>query len=262
MSKCNMGTILKNSRIGVTDVFHMIVNPGNDADSFLPGQYINIRCSKGTSPLLRRPVSVLRSDPVTKTFEICYEVKGEGTSYLSDLRIGDTIDYLGPLGNSFIIKPEYKKIAVVGGGIGIFPPIHLYKTLSNECKAYAYFGFQNKDRILFDILNNIPDEYLFISTDDGSYGYKGYITDMFAHAVKELNFDAVFSCGPAVMMKTCASICSQYNIPCFVSLEERMACGIGACLGCACKIKHEDGSTGYGHVCKNGPIFNSKDVII
>ncbi|HBN85359.1 MAG TPA: dihydroorotate dehydrogenase electron transfer subunit, partial [Clostridiales bacterium] len=210
----------------------------------------------------RRPISVLRSDPVTRAYEIGYEVRGRGTEYLSRLKPDDIIDVIGPLGNEFEIKGEYKKIAIVGGGIGVFPLVHLMESLPETVEAHTFFGFKNREKILWEILKKPMDEKLYLSTDDNSYGYGGFITDLFKVHVEDIKPDAVFTCGPKMMMKICADICLSKNIECYVSLEERMACGIGACLGCACQVKKENGSVFYGHVCKDGPVFNARSVVL
>lgn len=261
MNKCMVGVVLENKEIRNTNIFIMKIDPGKDAGHALPGQYVNIRCSKGTSPLLRRPISVLGSDPVTKVFEIGYEVRGQGTEYLSGLKPGDMLDVIGPLGNRFEVIEEYRNIAVVGGGIGVFPLIHLLETSSDKLSKHAFFGFQTKEKVLFELLQKPWNCEFHISTDDNSYGYGGFVTDLFQENLDLIKPDVVFTCGPMAMMKKCAAACESRNIPCFVSLEERMACGIGACLGCACKTKREDGYETYGHVCKNGPVFNARSVV-
>ena len=154
MSKNLTGVILENRQIRNTDVYLMKVKPQDGAGHAQPGQYVNIRCSEGTDPLLRRPISVLRSDPVTRAYEIGYEVRGRGTEYLSRLKPDDIIDVIGPLGNEFEIKGEYKKIAIVGGGIGVFPLVHLMESLPETVEAHTFFGFKNREKILWEILKD------------------------------------------------------------------------------------------------------------
>lgn len=262
MSKNLSGVVLENQQIRNTNVWVMKVYPKEGANHALPGQFINIRCSYGTDPLLRRPISVLRSDSQTGIYEIGYEVRGRGTEFLSELKTGDAVDALGPFGNTFEIKEETKTIATVGGGIGVFPLIHLLEALPKNVTAHAFFGFKDREKVLWEVMKNIPDESLHLSTDDGSYGYKGFITNLFKEFLNHVKPDAVFTCGPRPMMKICAELCLSRNIECFVSMEERMACGIGACLGCACQVEKEDGSVSYHHVCKDGPVFNARSVAL
>jgi dihydroorotate dehydrogenase electron transfer subunit len=262
MTKWNSGIVLENKRIRSTDIYIMKVRLKGDVDPSYPGQFVNIRCSKGTDPLLRRPISILRFDPAENIFEIVYEVRGKGTQYLSLLKQGEDLDVLGPLGNRFCLKEEYERIAVVGGGIGIFPLIHLLESLSEKVFADVFFGFRDSDRILWEILPKKDNIKLYISTDDKSFGYGGFITDLFKENTSDKKYDAVYTCGPKPMMKIVAEACMAKDIECFVSLEERMACGIGACLGCACRVQTENDKIGYGHVCKDGPVFNARKVVL
>jgi len=240
-------------------IFRMTIKSEYVANNAKPGQFVNVKCSEGINALLRRPISICKVDREKATFDIVFQIKGIGTEYLSQKRAGSIIDVIAPLGTAFDVNPKYKKIAVVGGGIGIFPLLYVLRELKDVEKR-AYIGFRNKD---FAVL---VDEFeancnvLNISTDDGSMGYKGLVTDILEDDLKSCNFDIIYTCGPTPMLKKVVDIARKNNIKCQVSMEQRMGCGIGACLVCACKTKKEDGWE-YSHVCKDGPVFWSDEVI-
>ncbi len=244
-----------------------------------PGQFVNIKCNDTNVPLLRRPISIMSVDKQAGTFDFVIQVKGAGTEILSMLKSGDKIDILASLGNSFEISEDYKNIAVVGGGIGIFPLLFLIKNYNeintnanvgqntkinnkpetNQC-IDTFLGFRNKDLVILENEFKSQSENLFISTDDGCYGCKGLVTDLLVNEIEKKNYDIIYTCGPMPMIKKIVEIANDRNIKCQVSMEQRMGCGIGACLVCACKIKSENGDE-YKHVCKDGPVFWADKII-
>jgi dihydroorotate dehydrogenase electron transfer subunit len=240
---CN-SKILKNEQV-IDNIYKLIIEFN---DKILPGQFFMLK-TLNNEFLLPRPISVNDCDDNSVTF--LYRIEGSGTKVISGLAAGTEIQAFGPLGNSFDLDRIKGKVAIIGGGIGTAPLLYLAKKLSN--KPDIYLGFR-------DITYGL-DEFkkysnkLLIATEDGSVGQKGFVTSL-------LNFndyDCVVTCGPEVMMNTVMDACkktSDKNIACYVSLEKRMACGLGACLGCVVETKD-----GMKRVCKDGPIFESSELV-
>lgn len=241
------------------DIYLITIRSEAISHSARPGQFVNIKCCDGLNALLRRPISILSIDRGKGTFDIAFQIKGEGTKYLSKLKQGDKVDLLGPLGSPFYISEDYRKVAVVGGGIGVFPLLFLLETLKN-CLRTAYLGFRSVDQIALQKEFKKNSEELIISTDDGSFGEKGLIINHFIEGFKKNSYDIVYACGPLPMLKAVSEFAKRNDVPCQVSLEQRMGCGIGACLVCACKTGEGD-DWKYSHVCKDGPVFWSREVI-
>lgn len=240
-------------------IYRMTIKSDYVSGNARPGQFVNIKCSEGINTLLRRPISICKVDRDSGTFDIVFQIKGIGTEYLSQKRAGTEVDLIAPLGKPFEIDEKSKRIAVVGGGIGIFPLLYILRETKAESKR-AYIGFRNKEyAVLLDEFQSNCDS-LNISTDDGSMGYKGLVTKLLEDDLKSTGFDIIYTCGPTPMIKRVVEIAHQNKIKCQVSMEQRMGCGIGACLVCACKTKKEDGWE-YSHVCKDGPVFWSDEVI-
>ena len=221
------------------------------------GNFIEIQVSTTGEPFLRRPISIYNIDG--DNIEIIFQVKGKGTEILSNKRIGDKINVLGPLGYGTFSVKEYKKVAIIGGGIGTYPLYELAKELKGKADVTMYMGFRNKDLVTLekefkDVCNKVV-----ITTDDGSYMQKGFALDVLKSDCMQEKPDMIFACGPLPMLKAVQSFANENNIPCEMSLEERMGCGIGACLGCAVKVVSGT-EPRYGHVCKVGPVFKSTDV--
>ena len=218
-----------------------------------PGQFLHVKC--GEARMLRRPISVccVRGS----CFRFAFEVKGEGTQWLSKCEPGQALDILGPLGNGFAF-PE-GKIIVIGGGIGVPPMLCAAESAIGE--VTAVIGFRNKDRImLMDGFAAVCDE-VYVATDDGSFGSYGPVTMPLIKLLEGGGYSAVMACGPHAMLSAVTVLCKLYGVPCQVSLEERMACGVGACLVCACATV-SDGIQGMSRVCKDGPVFESGKVVL
>lgn len=240
-------------------LFRLTAQSSYIAENAKPGQFINIKCCDGINALLRRPISICSVYREKGLFDIVFEVRGTGTEYLSMKKPGDSVDIIGPLGNSFDISANYRKIAVVGGGIGVFPLLFLLKEMKHVRKS-AFLGFKSVEKsVLLDEFQKETDN-LYISTDDGSLGSKGFVTEQLEQKLMEGTYDIIYSCGPSVMMKKTAEAAQRHGLKCQVSMEQRMGCGIGACLVCACKTRKDDGWQ-YSHVCSDGPVFWSTDVI-
>ena len=222
-----------------------------------PGQFVHIKC--GHSRLLRRPISVCscQEDVPNDLIAIAFEVRGDGTRWLAQRKVGDTLDVMGLLGNGFSIKPKGRYL-LVGGGIGVPPMLGCVReAVKQGSKPAAILGFRNQGAVILE--GDFRDECeTFVTTDDGSYARHGFVTDVLKEQIASAS--GVAACGPKPMLKAIAAIAKEAGVPCQVSMEERMGCGIGACLVCACALKAKDGETRYGHVCKDGPVFNAEEV--
>lgn len=234
--------IFENKEIS-KEIFKLTVH-GNFSGK--PGQFYMLR-AWGNEPYLSRPISIYNLDK--EKIEFLYEVRGEGTKLLSQLKSDDNIELLGPLGNGFDIDKIKGKIAIVTGGIGIAPMYFVAKQLE-DYKVDFYAGFREQV-YLTDKISYFVNE-IHISTDTGEFGHKGFITDIF----DPKKYDIVLSCGPSIMMDKVTRSCIANNKKIYISQENHMACGIGACLGCTCKT-----NSGMKTVCKDGPVFNGEDVI-
>lgn len=218
-----------------------------------PGQFVHIKCGEGL--LLRRPISIQSwtGSRMGGTITVVFEAKGEGTRWLAQRQVGDTLDVLGPLGNGFRTTPG--PYLLVGGGIGV-PPLHACACYTG-CSSTAILGFRSKDRAI--LLDEFDSECIDvqIATDDGSLGYHGFVDALVRRELeKEHHYQGVLACGPKAMLKSVAQVAAEFGVPCQVSMEERMGCGVGACLVCAVTMK--DGTV--KHVCKDGPVFDAQEV--
>lgn len=246
--------IIKKEQLNKT-TFSFTVKSERAVQTMRPGQFANLLADGKT---LRRPISICEFSKENGTVRFVFEIRGEGTEIISKKNEGDCLDILAPLGNGFDINPDEKAV-FVGGGIGV-PPM-LGASAPYGANATALLGFRNKDAMILadDFRANGAD--VRIATDDGSFGHHGFVTQLLAARLDEAPCDAVYACGPKPMLKLVAAEAEKRGIKCMVSLEERMGCGVGACLVCACKTKTADGGEKYSHVCKNGPVFDSREVI-
>ena len=251
-----------------SNIFLMKLLAPSIASEALPGQFIHIKCSEDNCHVMRRPISIHKIDKKRGEIYILLQVVGESTKLLAQRVVGDDLDILGPIGNGFNILPESKKIIVVGGGIGVAPLLALVEECLIQGKEVrVLIGALKKELIIGEESFKKLGARVDVATDDGSYKHKGFVTDLLEEAIQEGWLpDQIFSCGPRPMLKKIANISSDAHIDCQVSLEERMACGIGACLGCVCKIKNEDKKQDkvnyeYKRVCIDGPIFEGSKVV-
>ncbi|MGY3713982.1 dihydroorotate dehydrogenase electron transfer subunit [Sutcliffiella cohnii] len=226
-----------------------------------PGQFVHIRVGDSLDPILRRPISIAKINKEEQTFTIVYRAEGKGTLLLSQKKIGDLVDVLGPLGNGFSINtvPTGEKALIVGGGIGVPPLLELSKQLNAVgIETIHVLGFQSKEAVFYEQqFLSLGDTY--IATVDGSYGTEGFVTNVLND--NPFSFHTVFSCGPTVMLKVIEEKYST-NYPVFLSLEERMGCGIGACFACVCHRKDDPTGFTYRKVCTDGPVFPAGEVLI
>lgn len=238
------------------DLFKYTLQTENIAKNAKPGNFIEMKVADTSTVFLRRPISIFNIDG--NNIEVIFQVKGKGTKCLSEKQVGDEIDILGPLGLGTFEVDNFDKVAIIGGGIGVFPLYELAKQLKGKTKINTYLGFRNKDFVVVEDEFKAVSDNLIITTDDGSYGEKGFAIDFLKRDEKP---DMIYACGPLPMLKAVKAYADENNIKCQISLEERMGCGIGACLGCAVKVV-KNSEERYGHVCKDGPVFYSKDVEI
>lgn len=237
------------------NIYSFTISCPEIAQVAVPGQFVHIRIGSFT---LRRPISICGIDPIKGTLRIVFEIRGEGTSAIADLNKGDVIDMLAPLGHGFTVNPDFKKVILIGGGIGTPPMLPLAKAYGE--KAVAISGFRNASAVILQEDFAAAGAETILCTDDGSAGIHGFVTQPLEEFVRNGGVDAVFACGPTPMLKRITEICKENSVYCEISLEERMACGIGACLGCACKTKRNDEEY-FAHVCKDGPVFKAEEVL-
>lgn len=231
------------------------------AETAKPGQFISMYTNDGTK-LLPRPISICEINKAEGALRVVYRVTGEntGTKQFSEAKAGDIIPVIGPLGNGFPLeKAEGKKAFLMGGGIGVPPILELSKQLKN-CEKQIVMGYRDENTFLKNQFEENGSVY--ISTEDGSVGTKGNVMD----AIREngLSADIIYACGPTPMLRAIKNYAEENGIECYISLEERMACGIGACLACVCKSKEKDHHTNVNNkrICKDGPVFLSTEVEI
>ncbi len=240
--------IIYNAKIS-NNYFHCCLQAANIAKSATAGQFVNIKVGEGFDPLLRRPFSIHAAKG--KSIEIIYEVVGKGSELFSQRKQGEYADIIGPLGNGFSVLGSRLSV-LVAGGMGVAPLVFLAKKLAKH-KPLVLIGAKTKNQILCEReFKNLGCE-IKIATDDGSRGFKGRVTDLLK---KVLRPSTIYACGPKPMLKEIAIISKNLKIPAQISLEEHMACGIGACLGCVVDTKN-----GFKRVCKEGPVFLADEII-
>ena len=246
------------------DVFHFSVKAPSIVENSKPGHFIEIKVSDGTEPFLRRPISIHNLNREDGILEFIFQVKGKGTTILSKKEVGDKIDIVGPLGYGTFQYQDYQKLGIIGGGIGIFPLYELAKCAKKDGKEInTYLGFRSKEFVLLENKFRDVSDNLTLTTDDGSYSKKGFAIDYLKKDIEDGKIDSIYACGPLPMLRAVKKLAEEKDIPCQISLEEKMACGLGVCLGCAVKTSSSTNDTPqYMHVCKAGPVFNCRDVDI
>lgn len=237
-----------------TDIYSMVIQAPEIAGQAVPGQFIDVYSADG-SKLLPRPISLSEIDRTAGTLRIVYRIAGKGTKEFSMLTSDHTITILGPLGNGFTLKD--KKAILIGGGIGIPPMLQLAKELT--CEKSIVLGFRDEEFLSEEFE---PYGTVYKSSDNGAIGVKGTVMD----AIREYGIEGteIYACGPTPMLRTIQSYALEHGIEAQLSLEERMACGVGACLACVCKSKEIDDHSQVKNkrVCKDGPVFYAEEVEI
>ena len=237
------------------DIYSMWISTKAIAREAKPGQFVSVY-TKDASRLLPRPISLCEIDREKDALRIVYRIAGDGTREFSRLRAGDTIDILGPLGNGFPLEEaKGKRVMLMGGGIGIPPMLETAKAIQGE--KIIVSGYRD-ELFLTEELNAAGQ--LYLATEDGSAVTKGNVLD--AVKANRLEADLIFACGPTPMLRAIKAYALDKGIPCWVSMEEKMACGIGACLACVCKSTEVDGHSQVHNkrICKDGPVFLSTEV--
>lgn len=235
------------------NIYSMWLKNDNIASEAVPGQFVSLYCNDG-SRILPRPISICEIDRVDGALQLVYRVAGKGTEEFCGYHSGKLIEVMGPLGNGFPLKS--KKAFLIGGGIGIPPMLELAKQL--DCEKQIILGYRDRQTFLVNELKKYADVY--IATEDGSVGTKGNVLN----AIEENNLsaDIIYACGPTLMLRALKEYGQKNNIETWISMEEKMACGIGACLACVCKSKNKDHHTNVNNkrICKDGPVFLAQEV--
>lgn len=247
-----MAGVVRQEQIAA-DIYSLWLDVNQIAAHAKPGQFLSVYCNEG-SRLLPRPISICEIDKKEGWIRLVYRVAGKGTEEFSKMNAGTQVKVVGPLGNGFTLKD--KKAFLIGGGIGIPPMLELAKNL--DCEKQMILGYRNDELFLADEFKKYGKVY--VATEDGSVGTKGNVLD----AIREngLNADIIYACGPTPMLRALKAYAAENNIECWISMEERMACGIGACLACVCKSKDKDAHSNVKNkrVCKEGPVFLAEEV--
>jgi dihydroorotate dehydrogenase electron transfer subunit len=246
-------TILKNTPVA-ENFFELTLLPDEPVSKPLPGQFLTLRVNSSTAPLLRRPFAYSGTDDTSSAFSIIYQKRGNATDILAGKQTSERIDCIGPLGNNFQFPENSQTAILVAGGIGIGPILFLASELQKKNLPFKFiFGCRNKQFI--------PDLKAFsqlkpiICTDDGSHGFKGTTADYLTANTTLIPSNSIFyTCGPDRMLHACYQFSKKKGARCWVSVEQVMACGVGACMGCVVKVKTEQK---YMRACKEGPVFDA-----
>jgi dihydroorotate dehydrogenase electron transfer subunit len=244
-------------------IFRLTLSSSFVAKKAKPGNFVHIKVGSDDYPLLRRAFSIHGVRQDNQRFDILFKVVGKGTEILSKATPGDTLDILGPIGNSFSLPRAEKNIMLVAGGMGIAPLWFLFTQLIKRVKRDKltfFIGAKNKKELLYVEKLKMRGVRLVVTTDDGSLGRKGLVTDIFLEEIRRRDVNhqnlAIYSCGPQMMLERMSDMAKRFDLFCQISLETHMPCGVGACWGCVVKLK--DGS--YKRVCVDGPVFDARKV--
>ena len=251
-------TVVSQKQIG-TGIYDLTIQTKEIAAAAKAGQFVSAY-SNDASKLLPRPISLCGIDRKAGTLRLVYRVTGEhtGTEEFSRLQAGDTMKIMGPLGNGFTVE-KGRKAFLIGGGIGVPPMLQLAKEMKDAGENFQIvMGYRDAGTFLLDEFKEQGES--FVATEDGSVGTKGNVLD----AIREnhLDADVIYACGPTPMLRALKAYAEEQNMTCYVSMEERMACGIGACLACVCNSTEKDAHSNVKNkrICKEGPVFNAKEV--
>lgn len=256
------GQVLQNVAVQ-PGIYEMTIAAPKIAESAVPGQFIMVRpIYRSFEPFLNRPFGISDIDVTAGTIKILYIVVGKGTDLMTEMKPEDDVFLIGPVGNGFTRKAEHQNIALVAGGMGIAPLLPLAKVLQKEGKTvYGLMG-ASKAAALVGIGDwQEAGVNVQIATDDGSVGQKGFVTALLEDLLKKEEIDFIYCCGPTPMMARTVEIAGKFGVSIEVSLEKRMGCGIGVCMGCICKLKQADGSVKQYRVCYDGPVFPGEEVV-
>nr|WP_232796224.1 dihydroorotate dehydrogenase electron transfer subunit [Staphylococcus canis] len=223
-----------------------------------PGQFVHIRVGEDSLHMLRRPISICEINPSEQSFTMLFRAEGAGTEKIAKLSKGDDIDIIAPLGNGFPVEKAQKKALLVGGGIGVPPLYELSKQLkARGIEVVHVLGFRSKKDVFYQSQFEALGE-TYIVTEDGTLGEKGFVTDVIDRL--PVDYDIYYTCGPKPMLKALTQSYTLKDVPGYISLEERMGCGVGACFACVCHVPDSD--TDYVKVCTDGPVFEKGAVVL
>lgn len=231
-----------------------------------PGQFLHLRIGEGPDPLLRRPLSIFKVDPRKEAVSLLFRVVGKGTRALSRERVGGTLDFMGPLGRGFSAPQGTDTAIVVAGGLGVAPLFFLAESLIQRGISVRFLlGAKSEKQLLCHHRLRSLGAELLISTDDGSRGFSGRVTQLLEDLLSRESFDPrstlICAAGSGAMLAQVASLARQFRIPGQGSMERQMACGVGACLGCVVLCRSQGGSRVYRRVCVDGPVFDLEEVV-
>jgi dihydroorotate dehydrogenase electron transfer subunit len=250
--------IVHNTEI-TAGIHKIVIEKPKDLGKVKAGQFFNLKSGEEEYPLLRRPISVSIIDDETLTFLI--NKVGKGTMLLCSKNKGEYIDILGPLGNGFNLDIEKNNVLVVGGGMGVAPLLELVKQLSlkDDIDIKVMLGYSDIPFMVEDFKEFADD--LIVASEKKEFDYKGYVTEPLKQELQNKKYDHIFACGPKPMLKVVKNLGEENDIPVQLLMEERMACGMGACLVCTCKVKKGEDDWNYVRTCKEGPVFYGEEVI-
>ncbi|MDK2817278.1 MAG: dihydroorotate dehydrogenase electron transfer subunit [Moorella sp. (in: firmicutes)] len=250
--------VLASHQLG-QDVYLLRLHAPLIAEAAQPGQFVHVRCSETFDPLLRRPLSI--HDAGNKgELTLLYQVKGRGTAWLALQQPGQKINILGPLGRGFTL-PQNKRLALVAGGMGMVPLLFLARrALEAGNEVDFFYGTRDREQLYQLETLKAMQVNLFLATDDGSAGFQGPVTKLWEKYIPERSYDRGYACGPRQALAAFARLSGKFSLPAEVSLEERMACGLGACRGCVTALLDAQGKIYYENVCTGGPVFDAATV--
>lgn len=255
MSRKLNALVIKHQEVS-SDVMKLWLQEPYLAKTSQPGQFVHVHCGFTNLTLLRRPISVHSVHIEDETITLVYKIIGKGTNYLSQLKTGDKVDLLGPLGTGFPL--DASNPLIIGGGLGVAPLRLLTQRFNDKnITPTLILGFGNDTQAHLAELFVNDKANVEVCTMDGSWGHRGNACQLAGRLLPKSTYDAIYACGPIPMLKN-LPLPANEDIPIYVSLEEYMACGVGACLGCAIEMQ----GGGYKNVCKDGPVFDLKEVVL
>ncbi|MGG2064772.1 dihydroorotate oxidase B electron transfer subunit [Bacillus sp. S14(2024)] len=258
MQKQNM--IVVNQKEIAKNIYELVLQGDLVQQMNEPGQFVHIKVAEGIAPLLRRPISICNVDQENNEFTMLYRAEGQGTKTLAKKKQGELVDVLGPLGHGFPVEEAEagQTALLVGGGIGVPPLYELSQRLvAKGVRVIHILGFQTKDVVFYEEkFAELGDTY--VATVDGTHGTKGFVTDVID--TYGIDFDILYSCGPLAMLRALEGRYKEKKA--YISLEERMGCGIGACFACVCHLQEDPSGHSYKKVCSDGPVFPIGEVVL
>jgi len=251
---------IRENREVIPGFFEMELECREIAEAALPGQFVQVRCSSGLDPLLRKPISISLVMPEQGRIRLLYQVRGRGTSLMSRKPVGEAVSLVGPLGSGFTLPEGPETLLLMGGGIGVAPLLELARSLHDRnCITDVVLGFNREEDVLKEEEFSRYARRVLITTMDGSCGIQGHSCVPLDTVLDPGQYSRIYACGPEKMLENVARRASRAGVACQVSLEEYMACGIGVCLGCAREIQGPEGSR-YVRVCVEGPVMDGAEV--